>query len=112
MFGHGWEIAERSRVVMRFVGDALPLYEGAGAAAADGVRTGADERNRAALADQVRVRDGVDIAVEAIAFDPQTSGGLLASVTPDAASRLVRHHGFAHVGEVTQGGGAPSVELV
>jgi selenide,water dikinase len=110
LFGHGWEIAERSGVVLRFEADALPLYDGALRAAGEGVRTGGDERNRAAVRRNVRCT--ATGAYEAVAYDPQTSGGLLASVDPQIASALVDGHGFVAIGEVVDGGGAPSVELV
>ncbi|MBA2607527.1 MAG: selenide, water dikinase SelD, partial [Actinobacteria bacterium] len=44
---HGWEMAERGGVALRFHSDALPAYAGALEAAARGVRTGGDTRNRA-----------------------------------------------------------------
>jgi selenide,water dikinase len=111
LLGHGWEMAERSSAVLRFDASALPLYDGALAAAANGVRTGGDPRNRAALDGAMRAdRANVDEALEAIAFDPQTSGGLLAAVTPAAGEQLVAEHGFHLIGEVAAG--PPSVGLV
>ena len=44
--GHGWEVAERSGVRLVVDTDRLPLYPGALEAAARGVRTGGDPRNR------------------------------------------------------------------
>jgi selenide,water dikinase len=108
LFGHGWEVAERSSVQVIFRSEGLPLHEGALAAAAAGVRTGGDARNRAALESKVRVGDEVDPAHEALAFDPQTSGGLLASVAPADAPGLVAQ-GWAEVGGVEAG--EPAVEL-
>lgn len=95
--GHAWEMAERSGC--RFVVDldAVPLYEGALAAAARGVRTGGDARNRAHLEDRVDAA-GVPEPLLALAFDPQTSGGLLAAV--DAAEVP---DGFWVVGTVEEG---------
>ena len=107
LLGHGWEMAERSGVVLAFDGDALPLYRGALDAAAAGVRTGGDARNRAHLA--AHVTSSVDPALEAIAYDPQTSGGLLAAVAPEDVPVLVNDHGFEVVGAVE--GGPASVVL-
>ena len=100
LLGHGWEMAERSGATLRFDADALPLYRGALRAAEAGTRTGGDPRNRAYLAGHVA--STASEAIEAIAYDPQTSGGLLAAVSPNAASRL-ESTGFTVIGEVGEG---------
>ncbi len=108
LLGHGWEMAERSGVTLRFDATALPLYPGARAAAERGVRTGGDPRNRAHLARHVT--STASAALEAIGYDPQTSGGLLAAVSPAGAARLVAGEtGFVVIGEVVAGPAA--VEL-
>ena len=104
--GHAWELAERSAVSVRLDAAAIPLYAGALEAAGAGVRTGGDARNRAYLGDALVSR--VSPALEALAVDPQTSGGLLASVDPAAAAALVAE-GWWRVGEVLDG--KPRVEL-
>jgi selenide,water dikinase len=106
--GHGWEMADRSGVVFAFDSARLPLYDGARAAAEAGTRTGGDPRNRAHLADHLRVADGVDAALEALVYDPQTSGGLLAAVDPGIVDDLAPA-GFVAVGHVEAGPAA--VEL-
>jgi selenide,water dikinase len=98
--GHGWEVAERSGVTLRFDAAALPLYPGALEAAAAGVRTGGDRRNREHLAG--RVSSDATAEREAIAFDPQTSGGLLATVDAGALPGVVAE-GFVQVGDVADG---------
>jgi len=106
LFGHGWEIAERSGAALVFDAASLPLYDGALAAAGAGVRTGGDARNRSHL--DGRVTASVSDALEALAYDPQTSGGLLAAVDPADVAEL-GGAGFVAVGEVTPG--APGVIL-
>ena len=106
LFGHGWEMAERSGATLRFDADQLPLYPGALQAAEAGTRTGGDPRNRAHL--EGRVTSTTPPALEAIAFDPQTSGGLLAAVSADGAARL-EAAGFTIIGAVVEGPAA--VEL-
>lgn len=106
LLGHGWEVAERSGVGLRFEAVALPVYPGAREAARAGVRTGGDARNRAHLEGWVTVAPGVDATWEALAYDPQTSGGLLAAGPPSALDALP---GFVAVGEVVDG--SPRVEL-
>ncbi|HUQ38837.1 MAG TPA: selenide, water dikinase SelD [Acidimicrobiales bacterium] len=99
LFGHGWEMAERSGVVLRFSSGDLPLYPGALAAAEAGTRTGGDPRNRAHLEGRVTIAPGVSAAHEAIGYDPQTSGGLLAAIAPGPVPP-----GFTVVGSVEVGG--------
>jgi len=99
--GHGWEMAERSHGAFRIVSSSLPLYPGAREIAARGVRTGGDARNRTAVGAHVRLAEGVDPAFDILAFDPQTSGGLLAAVDPKAVDEL--RGTFTVIGEVVDG---------
>jgi selenide,water dikinase len=98
--GHGWEMAERSGVSLVFDAGRLPVYDGALAAAQSGVVTGGDARNRQHLAG--RVDSTAATAFDVLAHDPQTSGGLLASVEPGVAAELIGA-GFVRVGEVAAG---------
>ncbi|MFP5488435.1 MAG: selenide, water dikinase SelD [Acidimicrobiia bacterium] len=98
--GHGWEMAERSgvRAVVDTAG--LVTYPGALVAADAGKRTGGDPRNRDYLAGHL---DSTALAgPEAICFDPQTSGGLLAALDPAAADEAIAA-GFWRVGEIVAG---------
>ena len=104
LLGHGWEMAERSGAVIRIESAAVPLYDGALAAAESGVRTGGDARNRAHL--EGRVVSTAAPALEALCYDPQTSGGLLAAVSASAGVPP----GFVAVGTVEAG--SPGVVLV
>jgi selenide,water dikinase len=98
--GHGWEMAERSGALIVLESARLPLYAGALAAAERGVRTGGDARNREYLGG--RVVSEAPNALDALCFDPQTSGGLLAAVAPDAVGRT-EAAGFRPVGRVEAG---------
>jgi selenide,water dikinase len=89
-------------------GSALPVYAGALAAAERGIRTGGDARNRRYLDGHVDVAVGE--AVEALAYDPQTSGGLLAAVEPAVVADLTGV-GFVPVGEVAAADPEPRVTL-
>jgi selenide,water dikinase len=80
----------------------LPLYDGALAAAAAGVRTGGDARNREHLVGRVTVDTAVGSALEALCYDPQTSGGLLAAVAPAAVDAALAA-GFIAIGAVDAG---------
>jgi selenide,water dikinase len=105
--GHSWEMAERSKATLAIDTAALPLYPGAHEAASGGTRTGGDDRNRQYLG--ARIESKATEGLEAIAFDPQTSGGLLAAVDPDSLAELL-DRGFWLIGEV--GDGPPKVTLL
>ncbi|HLK11605.1 MAG TPA: selenide, water dikinase SelD [Candidatus Binatia bacterium] len=117
LLGHGWEMAHGSGVRLVFEAERLPLLPGARALAARGFLTGGCRRNRDWLAGEVRVAAHVPADLVEIAFDPQTSGGLLVAVpagdAPDALARL-RAAGAAAataVGFVEPLGGGPAVAL-
>lgn len=97
--GHGWEVAERSGLRVVVDTDGIVAYPGAREAAERGVRTGGDRRNRdyvAAVVESTARAEG-----EALCYDPQTSGGLLAAVDPAAAGAF--GDGWWRVGSVEAG---------
>jgi selenide, water dikinase len=98
--GHGWEMAERGavRVVIDTAG--IVAYPGAREAAERGVRTGGDARNRDYLDGHLESR--ASATAEALCFDPQTSGGLLAAVDATAVDGLVAA-GWWRVGTIAAG---------
>ena len=75
----------------------------------DGVRTGASGRNWASYGDEIDLPDALPEWRRDLLTDPQTSGGLLISVSVEAAEGvldLARKSGFgdaAVVGEVVAG---------
>jgi selenide,water dikinase len=107
LLGHAWEMAERSQAGLSLSTTALPLYPGAEAVAAGGTRTGGDARNRSHL--EGKVRSSASAAHEALAYDPQTSGGLLAAVTAADARRLESASDFVTIGEVVAGSAGVSL---
>ena len=109
LVGHGWEIAERSRggASVSVADAAARCIPGPRPRPRPGSRTGGDARNRTHLTDRFsQHRLG---RPEALALDPQTSGGLLAAVSPAVAGELISS-GWWEVGEVTAG--PAQVELV
>jgi selenide, water dikinase len=109
VLGHAHELAERSGVRVELDAGSLPAMSGALEAAAAGVRTGGDRRNRDFAAPHVAA-DGVADELLALAYDPQTAGGLLVSLPAEKA--MVLHAAFAaeklflcRVGDVTEGAG-------
>lgn len=90
LLGHAAEMAMGSGVTIVLDSAALPLLPGARRLAEQGFLTGGGRRNIAYLADKVVVEPAVCEALREIAFDPQTSGGLLLALPARAASTLVR----------------------
>jgi selenide, water dikinase len=109
LFGHAREMAEGSRVRIVLDAEGLPALPGALAAAADGVRTGGDGRNRDFAAGVLEM-DGIPDELVALGFDPQTAGGLLVSIPADKAAVLTARFQddglfLARVGKVEEGSG-------
>jgi selenide,water dikinase len=102
--GHAAEMAEASGRSIEIDLAALPAMPGALEAAATGLVPAGAGKNRTSLAAVLEITDDTDELRVDLALDPQTSGGLLAAVTPDAANRLLRRlPGAAVVGRVTDG---------
>ncbi len=85
LLGHAHEIASRSGVRLRI--DAVPALPGALEVAAAGERTGGDGRNREFAGPHVSL-DGAAEETVALAYDPQTAGGLLVSLPAERAPTL------------------------
>lgn len=103
LIGHAWELARASGVEVRLHAGALPLLPGARELAAAGHVTGGAKSNRLYPGASLRVLPGVDPALEALALDPQTSGGLLFSLPEADAARLIDAGVAVRVGEVVAG---------
>jgi selenide,water dikinase len=86
LLGHAYEMASRSGVGIELDADALPALPGARELAEQGVRTGGDRRNREYAGPHVE--SAATPAVEALAYDPQTAGGLLVALPSDKAAVL------------------------
>src|SRR3954454_21964773 len=84
LLGHAYEMASRSGVRIELDAAALPALPPALELAEAGIRTGGARRNRDFSGPHVE--SAADDAAEAIAFDPQTAGGLLVSLPADKAA--------------------------
>jgi selenide,water dikinase len=109
LLGHAHETASRSGVRIRVDAERLVAMDGALEVARAGERTGGDVRNREFVGDRVTV-EGVADELVALAFDPQTSGGLLVSLPADRglALRTAFEGGGLHlarIGDVEEGEG-------
>jgi len=85
LIGHAFKMADGSNVTLVFEESDLPLLPGALEQVRAGMIPGGGTRNREYYAKYVKVSDEVSEEMVALAFDPQTSGGLLISV-PEAQS--------------------------
>lgn len=90
LMGHSCEMATGSNVTLRLRASALPVLPGALRLALEGYITGGCKRNRDYLADKVHVQSQVTQDLNEIAFDPQTSGGLLIAVPAREANTLTQ----------------------
>ncbi|GAB4127889.1 MAG: selenide, water dikinase SelD [Roseiflexaceae bacterium] len=99
LLGHASEIARNSGLGMRFSLNALPLLPGARHYAEAGIAPGGLQRNRAFLEqnEYIRYAAGLDEVFLPLLFDPQTSGGLLLVLPPDAAATLQTAYAAADI---------------
>ncbi len=88
LVGHGSAMAAASHVTLVFEASALPMLDGA-LDLAMGNLPGGGRTNEAHFGAAVSVGAGVAEPLRRVAFDPQTSGGLLLAVAPDHESALV-----------------------
>jgi selenide,water dikinase len=117
LLGHGYEMAHGSGVRIVVDAGSLPLLPHARALAASGISTGGCQRNRDWLADKVEIAPDVPADLTEVAFDPQTSGGLLVAIAErDLARALSALHeaktlAAAPIGRVEQRSSGPWLRL-
>lgn len=108
LLGHTLEMARGARLTAE-IGAQPPLLPGVEMLARGGVRTGASTRNWESCCEAVALPDGFEGWQTDILTDPQTSGGLLIAVAPDAAdavldmARAAGFPGAAIVGRLVAG---------
>ncbi|MGR9092751.1 MAG: selenide, water dikinase SelD [Gammaproteobacteria bacterium] len=103
LFGHLAEMLRAAKCSARIVLDELQLLDGVTNLAAAGVRSSLDAHNRAVdiLISPAQTHDGDPRYIAG--FDPQTAGGLLASVPParaDACVQALRDAGYTAAGVI------------
>jgi selenide,water dikinase len=106
--GHLLEICKASRVAARLDFSALPLLPNVLDYALAGHVTGASTRNLASYGNLLTLADGLGEAERMLLADPQTSGGLLVSCSPETVTEVLSiflQQGFEHasvIGEVLE----------
>lgn len=109
LLGHTLEMCRGSHVGAHLWRDRLPLLSSVTDLAKAGIGTGAATRNWASYGDSVTLPSGLEEWERGLLCDPQTSGGLLIAVAPQAAQQVLarlREVGHVHsaaVGEVYAG---------
>ncbi|WP_174302131.1 selenide, water dikinase SelD, partial [Caulobacter sp. S45] len=89
LLGHLLEVCRGSGQSAELRWADTPRLPGASELAEAGVRTGASGRNWASYGEAVRLPEGAPDAMRDLLCDPQTSGGLLLSVAPEAAAEVL-----------------------
>ncbi len=89
LVGHAAGMAEGSGVRLVFEESDLPLLPGALEMCRAGMIPGGGKRNREYYGPRTRVSDEIADAMADLAFDPQTSGGLLIALTEADATALL-----------------------
>ena len=105
LLGHAWEMASQSLCGMRIEYNALPLLPNVRRYTETGHVTGGAGRNASYLMPHVRIDERLNEVDREILWDPQTSGGLFASIEPSLwpeLAALAPDVMFWHIGEVTQ----------
>ena len=96
LLGHAYEIAQASKVGLRFRADALPILDGALDYAKQQQIPGGAGRNKLYLEGKVAYARKIEDERNEILFDPQTSGGLLIAVAQtklDALAHALKTRG-------------------
>ena len=103
--GHGLELARGADLSIEIEWNQVPLLQGVRELAQAGFVTGASGRNWVGYGADVTLPAGFAEADQALLTDPQTSGGLLVSCTPDSVEQVLavfRQHGFGQAAVIGQ----------
>jgi len=116
LLGHAQEMAERSGVRLRFRFEDLPFHPGARRYADEMLFPAGANRNEEAYGPHVRFTGNIDSETRLLLFTPETSGGLLIALPPDALDGFLarcqaRGQEAWTVGEVVGGEGIEVVTL-
>ena len=110
LLGHSYEMAEKSGVRLCFHLHKLPFLEGAVEYADQWLFPAGTCNNESAYKHGVTFEAGIEEEMQQLLYTPETSGGLLVSVAPEAVETLVALFAEAEqpcwvVGEVVEGSG-------
>jgi len=90
LLGHALEMAEGSSVTIEIWTDYLPIMKESIDLAKMGIIPGGAYRNEKHVGNKVIFKNDIKQEIKDILFDPQTSGGLLISVSEDKSEELMK----------------------
>jgi selenide,water dikinase len=110
LLGHGYEMAEKSGVRLRFNVAKLPFLQGAVHYAGLGLFPGGTGNNQRAYEHAVSFAAGIPVEIQELLYTPETSGGLLIAVPPNRVDSFIdwlssARQPFWIVGDVLEGEG-------
>jgi selenide,water dikinase len=88
--GHSMQMAIASKMVFEFSINQLPLLKGVLDAMGNNMLTRGDKSNRIYTQNNVVTEGEINLTLEHLVYDPQTSGGLLISVPESNAEKLLK----------------------
>lgn len=89
LMGHGFEMAQGSGCTIHIKTDCVPYHPEAMELASMGFVPAGAYRNRQYTQDGVKMAANVNLAMEDVLYDPQTSGGLMFSLPREYADRCI-----------------------
>ena len=90
LLGHALEMAEGSQVTMEIWSDYIPIIKESLELARMGIIPGGAYKNESYIGDKVIFNNDIKQEIKDILYDPQTSGGLLISVSEDKSEKLMK----------------------
>lgn len=110
LLGHAWEMAQASRVGLRFEFKSIPILPAALRCAQLFTFPGGASNNKLHFSRYVRFTSPIDENRQMLLYDPQTSGGLLLAVPENRAEAFLEQANSVSpmawlIGEVTKGEG-------
>lgn len=108
LLGHAREMALASNVTLQISASAIRFLPGAIECSKAGAHSGGLNNNRDFVESCVTMSAEIPAEIEALLYDPQTSGGLLVSLDSDAAKKLLEQRPEVYVvGRVTERSSKP-----
>jgi selenide,water dikinase len=88
--GHSYQMAMASKVTLRFSAAKIPVFKKTFSCLEQGLLTKAHRSNEEYTRGKINFSESVSELERLMSFDPQTSGGLLLSVSPSYADQIVK----------------------
>ena len=89
LLGHAFELAKASEVTLSITAKDVPLLPDVMELIEQGMLTRGDKNNRVYVGDTIEFTGEVSSTMQSALFDPQTAGGLLISISEEAASKFL-----------------------